>query len=126
VNRRPGTAVTLSIVAFVGLVACLLTGLVYTGKDTTPLVTFVFAIVPSTIGVILLGSKVDTLTTQNDEHSETLQKVEKAVNGNLERQFQAVHEHIVYATGVNAPGVATPEAANVPLPTDTTSPENGT
>lgn len=120
-NGRPGTAVTISIVAFIGLCATLLTGLVWAGKDATPFITFIFAIVPSTIGVILLGSKVDTLKTQNDAQADTLATVEKAVNGNLEKQFQKVHEHIVYATGVVAPGVPAPEASTVtPLPTDPT------
>jgi hypothetical protein len=96
------TAVMLSIVAFVGLIACLVTFLIWTNRDPSNLISFIASIVPVTIGVILVSSRVDKV--QN-----TTESIQDSVNGKLDDKFAALHarmDEVEAAVAINTAHLA--------------------
>lgn len=86
-SPRLSTAVTLSIVAFVGLLAVLVTFLIWSHRDPSVLVSFVIAIVPATVGVILIGHRMDGVQQSTDT-------IADHVNGKLDAKFAAIHTRL--------------------------------
>lgn len=101
-NTRVPTPIALGVMGFLAICVAVLGLLVWGGKDTAPLISFVIGIVPATIGVILISKQTDNLQTD-------VTSVKEATNGRLDRLFNELH------TRLDAADVPTRESLDIPV-----------
>lgn len=111
--KQVPSTVALAVVAFAMLCALLVFGLIFTDHDPGPFTAFVFAVLPSTIGVIVVAGKVDKVGAVAETTQEVAENVQHQVNGKLNAQFDAIHARL------DAAGVPTQRTG------DTTAPDAG-
>lgn len=111
------TAVSLGVLAFAALCVSLVFALVYTGHDSTVFMSSILTIIPVTVGVIVVSSKVEKV-------NDTTAGIKERVNGQLDARFAEVMRQIDdlarTITGYHNTGTTdTPDGKHVQDPLDT-------
>lgn len=88
-NLKQGlsTTVAVAVLGFLSICVAVIGVLSYGGKDAGPLISFIVAVIPATVGVILVSRQTEQI--QRD-----VTEVKEQTNGQLDRKFEQVHERM--------------------------------
>lgn len=90
------TPLKLAAIGLCALFTVTITLLTLFDKNVDNVVSFAMLMLTVVVGQLINGKQIDNVDTRT-------QNIERQVNGNLERQFQAIHQHVADATGIPAP-----------------------
>lgn len=101
-NGRVPTPIAISVIGLVAIIIIVFGWLLHSHTDVSQLSTLVFAILPSTVGVILIARTTDKIerNTNGALDNRIKKSVNQAVDLAVNRHMKAIHERLDTVPGI--------------------------
>ena len=90
-NPRPPTSVMLAVVMFATVTVGLMFALAFYEKDTSRFVNLITILVPTTIGLVFVGKRVDDVLDATKNQNKDIAEIKHQTNGKLDGKFKTVN-----------------------------------
>lgn len=91
---RPPTVVMLGVIMFATITVGLMAALAFYEKDTSRFVNLITILVPTTIGLLFVGKRVEDLLTETKRQNKDLHEIKHQTNGKLDSKFRTVNDKL--------------------------------